>query len=29
MQIRYGLDRAGLRKIEVVHPIEILDRALE
>jgi glycolate oxidase iron-sulfur subunit len=29
MQIRSGLDRAGLRKIEVVHPIEILDRALE
>jgi glycolate oxidase iron-sulfur subunit len=29
MQIRYGLDRGGLRKIEVVHPVEILDRALE
>lgn len=29
MQIRYGLDRAGMRGVDVVHPIEILDRALE
>jgi glycolate oxidase iron-sulfur subunit len=29
MQIRYGLDRKGLRHVQVLHPIEILDRALE
>jgi glycolate oxidase iron-sulfur subunit len=29
MQIRYGLDRAGLRGVEVVHPVELLNRAIE
>jgi len=27
LQIAYGLGRAGLKGIEVLHPIELLDRA--
>jgi len=27
LQIAYGLRRAGLKGIEVLHPIELLDRA--
>ena len=29
MQIRYGLDRAGMRDVEVLHPVELLNRAIE